>query len=65
MRWTAFVACAILGALFAMLENYLYQAGIGLDSLLSSVGASLTITDFMILTFLAWCIVGLWLSMAD
>lgn len=65
MRWTAFVACAILGALFAMLENYLYDAGIALDSLLSSVGASLTITDLMIVTFLFWCIAGLWLAMTD
>lgn len=65
MRWTSFVLCAILGVLFAMLENYLYDAGIGLDSLLTSVGASFSITDFMVLTFLAWCVVGLWLAMRD
>lgn len=54
--------CSILGVLFAMLENYLFENGIFVDTLLISIGAGLTITDLMIVTIIIWVIVGLWLA---
>lgn len=54
-------ACGLLGVLFAMLENYLFDAGILLDSVLASISGA-TITDLMIITFIGWLILGLFLS---
>jgi len=65
LRWTALVSCGILGALFGALEFYLYDNGIALDTLLNSIGAGLTITDLMIVTFIFWIIAGLWLAMGS
>lgn len=65
MNFGKLVICALLGVLTSMLFNYLYVGGIAIDTLLTSIGAGLTITDIMIINFILWVLAGLWLASHD